>query len=112
MLAKGRLNRRVQIESAGVPTYDNNNEPIAGAPSIKTRYAEVKPAPGTERFANAENAATAPTRFIFRYEKDLVDVQKVLIYEGRRYQILSAIEYGNREGWEVLGIARAEVPNG
>lgn len=110
MLPKGRLNRRVQIERAGAPTFDGYGELVTGPPTVITRYASVTPVPGTERFANAENAATAPKRFIFRYEKDLVNVMNALIYDGKRHEILSVDEYGNRDGWEVLAISRAEVP--
>lgn len=108
MLAKGRLNRRVMIERSGTLTQNTWGEDEEGQPAEITRYAEVKPAPGTERFANAENAATAPTRFLFRYEPDLVSVVDRLLYGGRTYDIKSVNEWGNREGWEVLAVARAE----
>lgn len=108
MLAKGRLNRRVTIERSGTLTQDSWGETVEGSTVQTTRYAEVKPVPGTERFANAENAATAPTRFLFRYEPDLVSVIDRLLYGGRTYDIKSVAEWGNREGWEVLAVARAE----
>jgi head-tail adaptor len=114
MLARGRLNRRVAVIDTRVGSvFDGHGEEIPGPPVEIVRYAEVKPVPGTERFMSAENAANAPTRFLFAYAVS-VDVEKQLRYPavgGKIYEILSVDEYGNRDGWDVLAITRAEVAN-
>jgi head-tail adaptor len=102
LVLAGRLDRRVAILRDGTPTRNSRNE------EIPVRWASVKPAPGTERFASAENAATAPMRFVFRWAADLVRVTDRLRHDGRDYDIKSVTEIGRREGWEVLATARAE----
>lgn len=108
LLAAGKLDRRVTIVRDGAATTDDWGEATAGTPARMTRWASMRPAPGTERFANAENAATAPMRFVFRWAADLVRVTDRLELGGRTYDIKSVTEIGRREGWEVLAIARAE----
>ena len=106
----GKLNRRVTIERAGVASWNGHGDPVPAAPVMTERWASITPVPGTERFANAENAASAPKRFVFRYEASLVQVTDTLIDEdGRRFDIKSVDEIGFREGLEVLALARAEV---
>lgn len=104
----GKRDRWVTIERA---TYTKNarNESIPTWDVHKRRWASAKPAPGTERFQNAETAASAPMRFVFLWEEDLVEVEdRVLHDDGRRYSVVSVIDIGRREGLEVLGVARKE----
>ena len=56
----GAMDRRVMLLRAGTVTDDYGDE-IDGFASLATVWASVKPSPGTERLASAENAATAPT---------------------------------------------------
>lgn len=108
LLLKGQLNRRVTIERATV-SRDSHNQAVSTWSTHATRYASARPAPGTERFQNAETAADAPMRFVFMYEPGLVTVEDRLLHEdGRRYDIASVTEIGLREGWEVLATARGE----
>lgn len=104
LLQAGRLDRQVTIERA-TSVRDSHNEETQTWAEHATRWASVRPAPGTERFQNAETAAEAQMRFVFRWEDDLVRVTDRLLHDGRHYEISSAIEIGRREGWEVLGTA-------
>ena len=108
LLAAGRLDRRVTIVRPAV-TRDALNTPVEGEPTRTVRWASVRPAPGTERFANLENAATAPTRFVLRWQADLVRITDRIEHDGRTYDVVSVMEIGRREGWEVLGVSRTEA---
>jgi head-tail adaptor len=108
LLEAGRLDRLVTIVT---PTYTTNslNEQIEGTPTEKQRWASMKPGPGTERFQNAETAAQAPMRFVFRFEQDLLEVNgRIEADDDRTYEILWWAEIGRREGIEALAVARAE----
>lgn len=87
---------------------DAHNEQVEGEPERVERWASVRPAPGTERFQDAETAAAAPMRFVLRYEADLVRVTDRIEHDGRTYAVASVTEIGRREGWEVLATARGE----
>lgn len=109
LLAAGNLDRRVTIERATMARDSAGQKRPNWAPHL-TRFASARPAPGTERFANAENAASAPMRFVFRWEDGLVTVEDRLLHDdGRRYDIQSVSEIGRHEGWEVLATASADV---
>lgn len=108
LLAAGRLDRRVTIVRDGPATKDSMGEAIASAPIEVERWASVRPAPGTERFANAENAASAPMRFVFRWEDDLVRATDRLRHDGRTFDVKSVIEIGRREGLEILAVGRTD----
>lgn len=108
LLDAGKLDRLVTIIH---PTFTTNtlNEQVPGTPTEKTRFASMRPAPGTERFQSAETAAQAPMRFVFRYEPDLIDVtDRIAADDGRTYEVLWWAEIGRREGIEALATARGE----
>jgi head-tail adaptor len=108
LVAAGKLDRRVTIVRPNY-TRDAAGEQVAGPPTETVRWASVRPAPGTERFQNAETAAEAPMRFVFRWEDDLVRVTDSILHDdGRTYAVASVTEIGRREGWEVLATARGE----
>lgn len=121
LLQRGKLDRRVTIVRDGAEAVNNRwtgadpaadtdswgQEQSEGAGRIE-RWASARPAPGIERFANAENAASAPMRFVFGWEADLVRRTDRIEHDGQTYDIKSAIEIGRREGWEVLATARVE----
>jgi head-tail adaptor len=108
LVAAGKRDRPVTILRRTFTT-DAHNEEIEGMPTSKTRFASVKPSPGTERFQSAETAASAPMRFVFAYEPDLVRVTDSIEHDdGRTYAVASVTEIGRREGWEVLATARGE----
>lgn len=105
----GRRDRLVTIVRQVTSGTDSWGDPVPSSETETERWAAVTPSPGTERFANAENAATAPIRFVFRWEDDLVRVTDTLRHDdGREYDVKSVTEIGRREGWEVLAVARAE----
>lgn len=108
LLQAGKLDRKVTINR---PTWtrDEGNERVPGEPDTTTRWASVRPAPGTERFQDAETAAAAPMRFVFRWEDDLVRVTDSITHDGRDYAVASVTEIGRREGIEVLATARGET---
>lgn len=109
LLAKGRLSRRVTIVRPAVTT-NAHNEPVESGATRSATWCSMAPGPGTERFQNAELAASAPMRFIFLYRPDLVrDTDRIEADDGRTYEILWWAEIGRREGIEVLGQARADT---
>lgn len=110
LLAKGRLSRRVTIVRPAVTTNSHNETVEDGEPQRTSTSCSMAPGPGTERFQNAELAASAPMRFIFLYRPDLVrDTDRIEADDGRTYEILWWAEIGRREGIEVLGQARADT---
>lgn len=110
LVEAGKLDRRVTILRAGTGTRDEYGEVQPGANTETTTWASLRPAPGTERFANAENAATAPMRFVFRWRADLVrETDRLRDEFGLVYDVKSVTEIGRREGLEVLAVARAEA---
>jgi head-tail adaptor len=110
LLAAGKLNRQVTIVR---PSFTTNahNEPVEEPnPARTTTWCSMAPGPGTERFQNAEVAASAPMRFVFRWRPDLVrSTDRIEGDDGRTYEILDWKEIGLREGIEVLGAAREET---
>lgn len=110
LLAAGRLNRRVTIVRPAFTTNAHNERVESDEPERTTVSASMAPGPGTERFQNAEVAASAPMRFVMRWHADLVRAgDRIEGDDGRTYEILWWAEIGLREGIEVLGQARAET---
>jgi head-tail adaptor len=109
LLARGRLNRRATIVRP-TTTTNTHNEPVESGTTRTTTWCSLAPGPGTERFQNAELAATAPMRFVFAWRSDLVrDGDRIEADDGRTYEVVWWAEIGVREGLEVLGIARSET---
>lgn len=107
-ITAGDLTERVTILRSSPGTVDAYNEAVPGADVETETWAKVTAAPGGERFANAENAASAPMRFIFRWRDDLVRETDRLRYGGLIYDVKSAIPLVPRTWLEVLGVARSE----
>lgn len=105
LVAKGKLDRRVTIVTAASGGTDSWGQEMAGPPQRTTRWASIRPAPGTERFASGENAATAVMRFVFLWQADLVPPTAQLEHDGQTYDVKSVTEIGRREGLEVLAVA-------
>jgi head-tail adaptor len=113
----GALDRRIRIERDGPSTHDGyQNVPGAPAP-LATVSASVKPGGGRERYANAENAATAPMIFTIRWSRALdptapggISPDDYIRYPasdaGQLYDIKSAVEMGLREGIVIAAIAQ------
>jgi SPP1 family predicted phage head-tail adaptor len=105
----GSLDRRVTLYQFGtVNNVYGDLEP--GYTPIATVAASVRPGPGNERLASAENAANAPTVFRVRWSSETASLnpKDQVEYDGRRFNILSVVEIGRREGLELAATARAD----
>lgn len=107
-ITAGDLTERVTILRPGAAPRDAYGEEVPGADTETETYAKVSASPGSERFANAENAASAPMRFIFRWRDDLVRETDRLGYGGLIWDVKSAIPLVPRTWLEVLAVARTE----
>jgi head-tail adaptor len=66
-----KLDRRIRIERDGPPRHDGFQN-VAGAPEILAEvWSSYRAGGGHERYANAENAATAPVIFRIRWQPGL-----------------------------------------
>lgn len=109
----GRLDRRIALLRAGTTTNEYGDE-VEGFGLLRTVAASVKPAPGNERLANAENAATAPTVFTIRYSAAVADLNprdriEYPVGSGRAFDIVSVVELGRRDGLQIAAVGRADV---
>lgn len=111
----GALDRTVTIQAPGAAVDDGHTlvegafATIGGGPLPAT----YRPTPGTERFASAENAATAPAVFWVRWSADIAGTDprhQLLDDSGRAHNIVSVTELGRRDGLEILAVRRAEGP--
>jgi len=114
----GDLNRRIIVERDGPATHDGYQN-VPGQPEVlATIWASVRPGGGRERYANAENAATAPMVFTIRWTRLLdpsspegVSPDDRIRYpvgnSGQLYDIKSVVELGNREGIVIGAVRRA-----
>jgi len=104
----GKFDRLVTICTPVTTTLDGWNEPATDPPSgleVET-WAAIKTAPGTERFASAENAANSPMQFFFRWRENLVLPTSVITYDGQQFDVKSIEELGRRQRLRVLAVAR------
>jgi head-tail adaptor len=115
----GELDRRIEILRAGTGSDDGYTTRHGADGVWATVWAKVRPAPGIERFASGENAATAPTRFIIRWTANLggesPGVERLNAKDKVRYpiggtvhDIKSVNDLGRREGLDILAVARAD----
>ncbi|WP_347091674.1 phage head closure protein [Sphingomonas parapaucimobilis] len=108
----GAMDRRVALLRAGTVTDDYGDE-VDGFAPLATVWGSVKPSPGTERLASAENAATAPTVITIRYSRKVADLNprdrvEYPVGSGRQFDIKSVVEIGRREGLQIAAIGRAD----
>lgn len=104
----GKFDRLVKIFSPGAPVRTSWGETTDPAPVETEAWAHVKPAPGTERFLNAENAASAVWRFFFRWRDDLVKPTYTIQHDGKIFDVKSVEEVGRRQLLQVLAEARTD----
>lgn len=104
----GKFDRLVTIWTPVRTDLDGWHEPVDDPPTgIEVdAWASIKTAPGTERFASAENAAAAPLQFFFRWRADLVTPLSVIQYDGQQFDVKSIEELGRRQRLRVLAVAR------
>lgn len=106
----GRMDRQIGICKYGIVTNEGGDD-VEGFATAIVVPAGIKRLPGTERLQSAENAATAPTVFLIRWEprfdpdmptglnaKDRLEYPKD---SGRFLNITSAIELGRRDSIEI-----------
>lgn len=117
-LAAGTLDRRIAIERDGPATHDGYQNVPGVSGVLVTVWASVKPGGGRERYANVENAATAPMVFTIRWTRSLdpnspegISPDDRIRYpagvNGQLYDIKSVVEMGNREGIVIGAVRRA-----
>lgn len=107
----GRFDRLVDLMRRGADIDDGlSMQPGVLAALMENVPAEVKPAPGNEKYINAENAATAPTIFRVPWSPDYEDLnpKDVVRYGGRDYNIVSVVEIGRREALEIAAITETD----
>ena len=116
----GTLDKRIQIERDG-PMVHNGLQNVPGPPTVlggTKRWASMKPGGGRERYANEENAATAPVIWRLRWSAALdpdvaggIGPGDRIRYpakpEGALHDIKSAIVIGNRDGIEIATVRKA-----
>lgn len=112
-MKKGKLNRRVTLLRSGI-VEDKYGDPVEGFAPLRQVWAAVRPAPGTERLASAENAANAPTVIEIAWSPLVADLNPRDRVEypagsGRQFDIKSVVEIGRREGLQIAAIGRAEA---
>ena len=115
---EGRLDRRVRIERDGAATHDGYQN-VPGVPEVvATVWASVTPGGGRERFANEENAATAPMVFTIRWSRELdpdapdgISPDDRVRYPAKNagylYDIKSATVMGRNEGIVIAAVRQA-----
>lgn len=111
-LAAGSLDRRITLLRGGI-VRDEDGDDVESWQPLASVWASVRPAPGAERLASAEVAATAPTVIRIRWSRQVADLSpqdriEYPIDSGRQFDIASVIEIGFREGLEIAAIGRAE----
>ena len=118
-LAAGELDRRIRIERDGPAGHDGFQNVPGKAAVLATTWAKYIPAPGRERYANAENAATAPALFRIRWKASLdpdapggLSVKDRIRFpnrdDGALYEIVSVVEYGRRVGLDIAVVRKAK----
>jgi head-tail adaptor len=104
-MSSGKFDRQVLIIVPPNGSTDEWNEEN-GVPVETMVWAQIRPAPGSERFASGENLALAPVRFNFRWRPDLVKPNFVIKYDGLVFDVKSVVEIGRRKELEVGAVAR------
>jgi len=117
-LAAGSLDRRIRIERDGPTTHDGYQNAPGEPVVLATVWASARPGGGRERYANAENAATAPMVFTIRWTRALDPnapegispadrVRYPATDAGRLYDIKSAVELGRRDGIVIAAVRKS-----
>lgn len=122
-MRSGRFDAEVKFVRAGGPQRVGQSR----VPGAEVTVADQVPCrvdngQGTERFANAENAATAPIVIIVRREPDLDSLDTgdvaILVETGKRYDIKSVRPYAGdrrsgggdpRRDLEILAVGSGTV---
>ncbi|MDO7841082.1 phage head closure protein [Sphingomonas immobilis] len=108
----GSLDRRVRLLRFGLAENEYGDETEGFAP-LADVWGSVRPAPGAERLANAENAANAVTVVTVRWSTRVADLNpkdrvEYPIGSGRQFDIKSVTEKGRRVALEIAAVGRAD----
>ncbi len=114
MKDSGEFDRMIRIERDAPASHDGYQN-VPGAPFVLAeRWAHYLPGAGRERFADAENAATAPAIFTIFWSPEVEDVSPVdrvrfpAKNDGRLYDIQRVEEVGRQDKIRIFAVARAE----
>lgn len=106
MIDPGLLNRRVTIQTEGVPTPDGMGGWEPGTPTSVETWAYVEPLQGDEQIQAMQTGMERPHRFTIRYRPGTVS-SKTLIYGGRTFDVRSVVD--TDEAHEELVLLADEV---
>jgi SPP1 family predicted phage head-tail adaptor len=102
MIDAGRLNRRVKLLQPAIVENDAG-ETDQEFEEVDEVWAEVKTSTGSEIIRNGQTTAALTYKILIRWRRD-EDVNESwrIGYAGRELEISQVLEYGNREGHEIL----------
>lgn len=96
----GRMNKRITFYKSDGNGVDQYNRTVKSYKEHKTVWASVEPMSGKEYLEADRNANEQNYKIYTRYYPDLREVNLVIGYKGRKFQIQSVINY--RESNEML----------
>jgi SPP1 family predicted phage head-tail adaptor len=102
----GALDRTITIQRKTL-TQDETGAPVESWAVYATVCASKKDLRGSERFASQQVMADADTQFRIRYLSGITPMDRILC-EGRTYDVKSVLEFGRREGMDIMAQTRAE----
>ncbi|MGB7407159.1 MAG: head-tail adaptor protein [Pontixanthobacter sp.] len=101
----GNLNRKVEFLRAGASSHDGYQNVPGPHAAIGTAWASLKPAKGTERFADLGREARSVMSLWVRWSTvaNSLTADDAVRIDGRIYAIVAPpVEIGRREGWELF----------
>lgn len=113
-----KLDRFIRIERDGPDTHDGYQN-VPGSPSVIAEvWSSMKPGGGRERYANEENAATAPMVFTIRWTRSLDPhapggispddrVRYPAADTGLLYDVKSVVEHSRKDGIVIAAVRQA-----
>lgn len=107
----GKLNKRVTIRRAAVPTRNAMNEPVQVWSDFGTFWAQPINQRNTERWQADQTSAQSERAWLVRWTDRTATISPLdrLVCDGREFEITGAIEIGRRAAIEISGIARSEL---
>lgn len=108
MLAAGKMDRRIVIESRSVARSASGEETESWS-TFATVWARFQPMTGREFYSagGAQNVPAETARFTVRYLAG-VTPQHRITYDGKVWNIRNVAEVGRREGVEITAEAVAQ----
>jgi SPP1 family predicted phage head-tail adaptor len=106
----GRLDRQITLQSVSV-VQDDLGQPIETWTNVATVWAERESQSATKRFAAQQRFAEVDIVWRIRWYPWAPDVRPDthrVVYQGRPFNVLGAVELGRKEGLHIATKARAE----